>query len=158
MTRKKYSADTYYEELEKEFIESSSDEEEEVPKLTEEEKYDIVCYYIDEACWNIDWIQKWIDPTTLLNIIENIEITSFDYNTLLMNFDEQSMASRLYDIVYHMCDTLLLKPTNKMVYSIVVEMLSVRNKYEHVLPRTQTHWTARWSRVLTKSHNNCIKD
>ena len=153
MTRKKYSADTYYAALEAALYSNSSDEEEQESKLSDEEIYDIICYYYDEAFWNIDWVQKWLDPVE----IEKIIYSDMEYVTYTLQFYEQETCERMRDIIHHMCTTLLLKPTPLMVENILGAMFNVRNRYDMNIPHTSTHWTRKWGQTLNKSYNMCMR-
>lgn len=155
MTRKKYDVDTYYQKMEADLLSSSDEEDTEEYKLTDGEVYDIICYYYDDVFWNIDWVQSWLDPTTIENIIfkECTYDTYVNCSSLMNNQYEEYTCMRMRNMIHHMCDSLLLKPTPLMVEHILYDMLSVRNRYETVVPRSKFHWSRKWCKILQKSEN-----
>ena len=155
MTRKKYDTDTYYQKMEADLLSSSDEEDTEEYKLTDGEVYDIICYYYDDVFWNIDWVQSWLDPTTIENIIfkECTYDTYVNCSSLMNNQYEEYTCMRMRNMIHHMCDSLLLKPTPLMVEHILYDMLSVRNRYETVVPRSKFHWSRKWCKILQKSEN-----
>ena len=155
MTRKKYDVDTYYQKMEADLLSSSDEEDTEEYKLTDGEVYDIICYYYDDVFWNIDWVQSWLDPTTIENIIfkDCTYDTYVNCSSLMNNQYEEYTCMRMRNMIHHMCDSLLLKPTPLMVEHILYDMLSVRNRYETVVPRSKFHWSRKWCKILQKSEN-----
>ena len=155
MTRKKYDVDTYYQKMEADLLSSSDEEDTEEYKLTDGEVYDIICYYYDDVFWNIDWVQSWLDPSTIENIIfkECTYDTYVNCSSLMNNQYEEYTCMRMRNMIHHMCDSLLLKPTPLMVEHILYDMLSVRNRYETVVPRSKFHWSRKWCKILQKSEN-----
>jgi hypothetical protein len=72
---------------------------------------------------------------------------------LMNNQYEEYTCMRMRNMIHHMCDSLLLKPTPLMVEHILYDMLSVRNRYETVVPRSKFHWSRKWCKILQKSEN-----
>ena len=150
MTRKKYSRDTYYEELENELLSSTSEEEEE-DSMSEDEMYECVCQYLHHEI-DIQWIKNWVDASDFLELFLK-EATKQNFRDFINRNDrtEYQMCDRLRGYIHHMCITLKVKPERKRLQTVLCGLLSIRDKFMIVHPQTQRypmHWTRQWANFV----------
>lgn len=150
MTRKKYERDTVGEQLEKAFESTDSSEEEE-ETLSDDEIYDIIVHMLEYhdylTGYNLEWIKKWIDPTDMQHLIMNSKPIIYRPTVPLTRFELNTLRGFIKTIFYE-CK---IQTNNTRVDNVIQGMLSMRDKYEFIYPRSNNHWTRSWARNLIKS-------
>lgn len=149
MTRKKYERDTYYEELE-EALASTSESESEDGKISEEEKYNILEQYLEYEI-DIYWVRRWISACDLYELMTEVTKRS-NVRAYAIDYDDYKTCQYLRNLIRHMCISTQIPDTVNRVEHVLTGLLRIRNKFEIILPRDQTHWTRRMHRNITRQY------
>ena len=147
MTRKKYERDTYYEELE-EALQTTSESEEEVLPMTDDEQYHYLLQYLEYEI-DIYWVRRWVSACDLHELMKQKTVDR-DFRAFLTGPEELQMCKRLKSIIRHMCITIEILETPRRINHVLCGLLEIRNKFEIVVPRTRFHWTRNIHRQLTR--------